>query len=188
MKRGVVITALLVLALGSTAPALAGGHVNFILGQKMLDDENVESVELEDQPELAVSASVAGTDWPVHIAADLVMSREEATVLGIDVEGATTELDLGVRKIWERKRLRPFVGGGVGFMSAEVDLAGFDDDDGTTGFWIDGGLFWRLGRRFNIGFEARVSQAEVSLFGTDTDIGGNHAGLLLGFGWPPSGS
>jgi len=44
-------------------------------------------------------------------------------------------------------------------------------------------LFWRLGKRFNIGLDVRYSKAEITLFNVDVDAGGTHAGLLLGWGW-----
>jgi len=87
----------------------------------------------------------------------------------------TTELDFGVRKVWEKGALRPYFGGGLGLVTGarEVDT-GFgtvDDDDTALGIWIGGGIFWRLGSRFNIGLSARYSQASVDLFGVEVEAG-----------------
>jgi hypothetical protein len=45
-------------------------------------------------------------------------------------------------------------------------------------------VFWRLGRRFNIGIEARVTRGEITIGPFDVEAGGEHFGLLLGFGSP----
>jgi hypothetical protein len=71
----------------------------------------------------------------------------------------------------------------------EVDLGGpdlqFDDD--AIGLWVDGGVLWRLGKRFNLGFEGRFTKAELEadIGGQSFDVegGGFHVGMLLGFGW-----
>jgi hypothetical protein len=60
------------------------------------------------------------------------------------------------------------------------------DDDMVVGAWVGGGVFWHLGRVFNIGFSARYSKATVTFFGIDGEGGGTHAGVLLGWGWPAS--
>ena len=48
---------------------------------------------------------------------------------------------------------------------------------------MDGGIFWRLGKRFNLGLEARFSAAQVKLSGRDVQAGGVSVGLILGWGW-----
>ena len=70
----------------------------------------------------------------------------------------------------------------MALINGEVEALGASYDDDGTGFWVDGGVFWRLGRRFNAGFEARVSRGEISLFDTDLEAGGEHIGFVLGFG------
>jgi hypothetical protein len=50
--------------------------------------------------------------------------------------------------------------------------------------WAGGGVFWRLGRRFNLGGTVRWSDAQVTLFDNDVQAGGVTYGLLLGWGWP----
>jgi len=169
--------ALLVLA----APSFGTDYqVNFFLGQKMLDKEDWEPAE--DQSEFGAITTFGGEDWPVHIAADLLGSQEDVTEMGIDATASTTELDFGVRKIWGKNKLHPFLGGGLAVINGEIEALGVSVDDDGTGYWIDGGLFWRLGKRFNIGFEARYSRADITLLGVDGDAGGEHIGLILGFG------
>ena len=166
----------------SIAPGLAQYEINFILGQKMLEEDDWAPVE--DQGEFGVAASIGGEDWPVLLALDLLVSATEETVLGFDVDGSTSELAVGIRKIWHPGKARPFVGGGLAFINGEVEAFGVSEDDNATGYWVNGGVFWRLGARFNIGVDVRISRGEVELFGFDAEAGGEHIGLILGFGKP----
>jgi hypothetical protein len=174
----------LVLVAASVTPSHAGMEydVNFVLGNKSLDENDWEP--FEDQPELAVCSAFGKADWPVRIALDLMGSRDDRHLLGTTISGSTTEFDVGVRKIWNRNRTRPFLGGGLAFVTGRIEIGGSDIEDDGGGAWIDGGAFWRLGKRFNIGVEARVSRAEISIGPVDVEAGGDHIGLILGFGSP----
>jgi len=56
--------------------------------------------------------------------------------------------------------------------------------DTATGVWLDGGAFWRPGKHFNIGVEARVSRATTEpVTGVGMEAGGFHLAMILGFGW-----
>ncbi|HKY32259.1 MAG TPA: outer membrane beta-barrel protein [Candidatus Polarisedimenticolia bacterium] len=179
----------LIVALGLAAPATvqaaSTGHANFFLGFKMLDEDDWEP--LESQPAFGAEVSWGGDDWPILIATDLLLSADDDDEFGADVEARTAELDLGVRKIWEVDNVRPYVGGGIGLISAEVEvetpLGDVDDDDNAIGLWAGGGVFWRLGERFNLGVSGRWSKAEVEFAGADVEAGGLSLGLLLGWGW-----
>ena len=142
------------------------GNVNFFLGQKSLDSD----------------------DWPVNVAIDILVSADEATELGIRFESITSEINGGVRKIWEvsGSSFRPYIGGGLAIISAELEGTSFttvSDDDSSLGIWLNGGVYWTLGRSFNLGLDLRYSRAEVNIFGVDVEAGGTHAGLILGYHW-----
>jgi len=183
-KLRIVVVALLVSTV-IASPTVASGNVNFFLGQKMLEEGDWEPIE--NQGEFGAQITVGKEQWPVQIAIDVLGSSKEDEVFGIDVRGGTVEVDFGVRKIFGKNDVHPFVGGGIAsiFGVAEGELFGFsvDDDDSAAGFWVDGGVFWRLGKRFNIGLDVRYSKAEIKLFNVDVNAGGTHAGLLLGWGW-----
>jgi hypothetical protein len=178
-------------ALLTASAASAGPQVNFFLGQKALDgDWN----PIDRQAELGAVMTFGREAWPVQIAADVLVAGEDGTLPGaVDVKGATYELASGVRKIWGKKAFHPFAGAGVAIVGAKVELesaaGSADDTDTSVGPWIDGGVFWRLGMRFNLGVNVRWSHADVDLdFGPgipspEMDAGGLHYGLLLGFGW-----
>jgi hypothetical protein len=187
--KAVVCGALLVLAtMASPPPARAEstGDVNFILGTKQLDKNDWQPVE--SQGEFGVEVTWGGSHWPIRIATDYLASTREDNLpgTGLRVQGTTWEWAFGVRKVWENKAVRPYVGGGLMMAAAqsEVKTIGKEDDFGF-GAWVGGGVFWRLGTRFNIGVAGRISGAKVDLgSATGVQAGGSHLGLILGWGWP----
>jgi hypothetical protein len=201
MKRAAVTIALVAAAAFTFTPvrADAAGNVNFFLGQKNLDlnNQNVPDLEqVEDQFAFGAIMSFGATDWPVQIAADVLVTADQQTISGVDLSSTTFEFDAGVRwLIYKKGKVFPYVGAGVGLIgaAAELDFGGglgkFDDGDASLGFWADGGVFFRLGSHFNIGVDLRYSDASVDLdFGNgivaqDLNAGGFSYGLLVGFGW-----
>lgn len=178
------------------AHADSTGNVNFFLGQKSLSSSDWEPVET--QGEFGAIMSFGQKDWPIDIAVDvLVSAKEEDAYDGLigsyTFTGTTYEIDFGVRKVWGKKATRPYVGAGIGLIGAGAELetgfASVDADDTGIGYWLDAGIFWRLGSHFNIGLDLRYSGADVDLdFGNgftaqNIGAGGFSYGLLLGFGW-----
>jgi hypothetical protein len=185
VRKAAAVIALLVVA-GIGYPAIARaeskGEVNFVLGKKMLDRNDWEPNE--DQGEFGAEVTWGGSDWPIAFATDLVASSHGGDIPGFRIEAQTSELAFGVRKIWEAGPARPYVGGGIAKMDAQLELNSALEDDTVLGGWVGAGIFWRLGPRFNIGLAGRVSRGKVTLFGAEIEAGGTHAGLLLGWGWP----
>ena len=174
---------LVLIACASGAQAMEV-NINFLLGGKGLDND--------DWGETTFGA----TSWPVAIALDYIGSARYDEVLvtspvpaKIDLVQGTGEFDFGVRKIWKAGKARPFVGGGFGIIGARqevpsgIGLLTLEDTDAALGVWFNGGAFWRLGKKFNLGVDLRLSTAEVTLFGQDVQAGGAILGLLLGWGW-----
>lgn len=186
-----IFAALLVLSVFNAHAYGWTGNVNFFLGQRMLDKDDWEP--LEEQTQFGLLVDFKKENWPVSIAIDYLSSNDEVTqydtfsALNWTFEASTTEIDVGVRKIFDGSgsQMKPYVGGGVAFIDAEVEVTnGFltvKDDDNGTGFWLNGGVYWTLGQGFNLGVDLRYSSADGD--DTDLDAGGSHVGLLLGFHW-----
>ena len=84
--------------------------------------------------------------------------------------------------------MRPYIGGSLAFIGAwlEAQTGRFDyvrDSDYGVGLWLNGGFIWTLSESFNIGFDVRVTGAEVTVFDQTRKAGGFHSGLILGFRW-----
>ena len=188
MKRQILLWAGFVLAMVAAAtPALAEGNANFVLGGRWLDEDEWEPVE--EQGVFGVTVDFGKASWPVHLAAGFMVSSKDEDEGAVDITGTVSELSFGVLKLWEEGNVHPYVGGGLAAVSGEVEVEGPGGDasaDASSGaIYAQGGVFWRIGRRFNIGGDVRV------LFGSDLEDDGFERdadyfqlGLLLGWGWP----
>ena len=162
------------------------GNVNFTLGAKALDKDDWEPAE--EHGEFGINVDFRRQEWPVNIAIAILGSAGDGDIEGINVDGATSELRFGIRKIWEPNEImRPFLGCGLEFISAEFEASYLgskvSDDDTGAGIWLCGGIYWTLNNSFNLGFELGYSTGEITLFDEDGDAGGGHAALLLGYHW-----
>jgi len=166
MRRSLGLTAVLLMALG-TAPVLAGGNVNFMLGTRHMTDNDIwnESelfnIDLQDQVMYGVIVDFGGVNWPVNIELGIQGSAMDSddrpnSFEQDEFEARLLEFNVGVLKVWEvgsRSNVRPYVGGGLTLMDAEVKLtvqvAGLGTDsttfsDTSQGLYAHGGVFWRL--------------------------------------------
>jgi hypothetical protein len=198
----------LILIAGATQTPAGKKSFNFFLGQKWIsdlsDEESDSILDLEKQPDIGVEMSFGGNDWPVMVAVDILASAADDSAsynyygygIDADIESRNVEVDVGVRKTWEfaHSNIRPYIGGGLatahGELELDVDssLGSFSQDDAAlgVGLWVGGGVYWRLGERFNLGFNLRHSTAEVDfddLGVENVDLGGTHLGLVLGWGY-----
>jgi hypothetical protein len=190
----------MICAMGSEVYALQQtdwtGNINVFLGSKTLDDDDWDPIDKQD--EFGIKVDFRQRSWPVSIAIEYSYSSDEDDMLiwdpffgyvDLDIEGNTSELCFGVRKIWDHfPMVRPFIGGGIAFISAEFELSALgdsvSDDDTAFGIWIGGGVYWTISEHFNIGLDLKWSEAqEVTLFGVDGEAGGSHFGLLVGYHW-----
>jgi hypothetical protein len=206
--HSLLLAAALVLCAALTAPALASGDANLLIGEKSLSDELFDGAGVDGQSMMGVAVSL-DLNWPVMLAIDLLTTSKDATV-AIEAENLlefwtdvqTTELDVGVRKFWGDK-LKPYIGGGLAYIeldSIQIEHGDFgvpgseyfdtiiDDSDSGIGIWLNTGLLYRVGQYINIGIDIRYSDAEADLLPFDAetltlDSGGTHYGVLIGYHW-----
>ncbi len=198
MKKALIIVAMVMLAFVLVVPSAYAegdwtGNLNFILGQKTMDGD---WDPVDEQGLFGINIDFGKRSWPVHMAIDLTGTSTTGTdPFWGDIEGSTGEFNLGARKIWEIDSFKPFIGGGLSFMSAEVKFkdVGFSCDGTTTGLWFGGGAYWTLGERFNLGFDLKQSSGKIAseditctggwMMTDDLEVGGTQMGLLLGIHW-----
>src|SRR5262245_57462942 len=195
-----------ILASPAVAPAAETvGSVNFSVGKTKLD-QDLEPAD--DQTGFGVQMSFGKEGWPVLFAIDLMFSAGDGTQSysyyglyygKLDVDVRTNEFAVGVRKEWGKKSIHPFIGGGLQwtYTNVDADFIAFgvttapfvDDSDSSVNYWANAGLYWRLGKHFNLGVNVRYRDSEATLreefFGTeaDFDTSGVHYGALFGVGW-----
>ena len=180
--------------------ASAEGNVNFVLGGRGLDDDYWRPTE--DHGAFGINFDFAKESWPVSLALGLHGSAGSEDLFEdchrcdsqpyrgeTEIEATVGELSVGV--LWRPEtghKLRPYLGGGLAFVSAEKEsrlrFGGVSDDDESTGFYLNGGLAWRIGRHVNGGLDARlVTGTDVTIFDEEGDADYVQLGVLLGYGW-----
>jgi hypothetical protein len=156
----------------------SAGNINFFLGKKYLDKDDWEPFHKHDEWGILLDFKLED-EWPIFIAIDILHSEDEVK---------TTELNIGVRKIWDSPyHMHPFVGGGIAVIQAEIEGTPFDTpvskNETGGGVWAGGGVYWTLGEHVNMGLDLRWSKARISRAFAETDVGGEHAGLIVGYHW-----
>ena len=159
-------------------PTRSMGNISFFLGKKFLDRKDWEPFDKHDEWGILLDLKFEET-WPIFIAVDLLHSEDEAK---------TTELNIGVRKVWDNSmQVHPFIGGGLALIKAEIEGTALDTplpkDKIGGGIWIGGGVYWTLSQHLNLGLNLRWSKAKLSRAFQQIDVGGKHAGLTLGYHW-----
>lgn len=197
MNKRIALIGLLALC-AVPAASYADGNANFIFGIRQFDENDWDPVE--DQGVFGVDVDFGEPEWPIGLDIGFhVSSAEEDLVnnfffLGdVDLKVTVSEVSFGVLKTWKtgKGEVRPFLGGGgsVIKLEAEFDSTGigndFDEDDTTFALYGRGGVYWRIGSRFNIGVDARfLGGNDFEIEGIDFDASYFQVGLLLGWGWP----
>jgi hypothetical protein len=191
-----MLSGLVILGIRSEALAKQDGwtgNINVFFGAKTLDQEDWAPVD--EHTEVGIDADFRPNSWPVNIAVDYLFSESDSELLfdpflGVtEFKAETSELNIGIRKIWDRlPYARPFLGGGLSFIRGEfkgIPISGntISDSDTGIGVWLGGGFYWTLTDHFNLGLELTFSTAEINLFGVDADAGGGHFGFLAGYHW-----
>ena len=187
---------LVVLAAGAPGASAFEGNVNVFVGQKWLEKGDWEPIET--QGELGVLLAFGETRSPIHFALDILHSEDDAMTevegLGAaEFQGKTTEYGVGIRKVFRRFAItHPHIGAGATFAVGEFDvvfpgLGRSQVDDTAFGWWVDGGITWRLASHFNLGVEVRYSRYALEFgnifLANRVEGGGFHAGALVGYGW-----
>jgi opacity protein-like surface antigen len=192
MNRTLLTSALMLIS-GLTIAAEFTGNVSGLHGNKKLDNDDWG--DFDSQSEFGVISDFKMTNWPVSIAVDAFISADSDDDVyndnndNIDIDAVTTELHVGVRKIWNISgtNLSPYIGGGLayvnGYQETEINGNETDDDDSDIGTWIGTGIYWRPISHLNIGFDLRYSQAEVTINDQDLETGGLHTGVFAGYHW-----
>ena len=190
-----LVPALLALGLSQAAEA---GNVNFTLGTRQFTDSALEPVE--EQAVVGVNVEWNQETLPFSLVVGLHRSSDDRNVGAafrdrVSAELTVVDLSFGIAKIWDKHpHARPFVGGGLSLIHAEAEVSFFGLTEGDEavelGLYLDGGIFWRVGKTFNVGITGRYTLTEVEddvlferLNDFEADLDSLQVGMILGWGW-----
>lgn len=208
-RYGIAWTVFLATAL-AVGPALAApGELGLRVGQSSLADDGLDRAGVDSVPEIGLTAGL-DLGWPVMLVGAVLWASDDATQdvsgqfpLAVDTEAESFEVDLGVRRVFRKKQaFRPYVGGGVAWLQLDVEQVQrgsfgpgteftdtvLDDDDSGVGYWLGGGLEYRL-RRIHFGVDLRFSRGSADLEAAggggslEFDTGGMSLGAFTGVHW-----
>lgn len=171
------------------------GNLNVGAGLKFLDGDWQDMAGFTDETALRVAADLRKRKWPINIALDFTYAFAPEVYQDLSRNGnglakqtiRTYEIGAGVRKIFDFRlySVRPFFGGGLGYVYTEWDLKSdvyqSRTGSGASGFWLNGGVYWELDRHFNVGIDWMYSWAKISFYSTPLNNGGQHLSMLLGY-------
>lgn len=167
-------------------PAHAGGrdnHVSLYFGQRSLDED--DWAPLEDQTTFGIEFWRESPDNPVGFEVGIMGSSDEGDVGGFDFEVSTGELYAGVRKSFGDQAVHPYLGGGLSFINAEVELSGGgSDDDSSAAIYAHGGVLFDVSESMYLGLDVRtLIGSDLSIAGVSTDADYVQFAAMIGFGF-----
>lgn len=190
--RGIVIAGLL--AAASAAPALCA-EINLNTYPLAIRGLNADDWDpIEHQVGFGNTVDMGEPGWPIHLAFGLHASigADDTNSFNVDdIVGSVGEMSFGITKVWETKGgTRPFLSGGLSFVSAYYQVNGFggldvDDSDDSLGGWVEAGVYWRLTSHFNLGLHGRfLGGTSITIFGVEGDADYWQFGPMIGWSWP----
>lgn len=213
MKKHILLFIVFVLSvwvIPQTAGAYMPFNVNAFIGGKAMGNDDWG--RYDDQAEFGVMADFKEKGWPVSLvvqgfySADGESESHDTDYWGdgddsyyyYGEEAYTSELNIGIKKIFNLSNAWNFyIGGGGALVKGGVEVTEVEyiddhyyyrdtdkEDDTGYGYWAAIGFYKTFWRHFNVGLEVRYSDAEIKLFDRDTEAGGVHGGLVLGYSWP----
>lgn len=183
--KNVIVSLSLSLTLSIANADEFSGHIGGFIGVKALNSSDWP--DLDTHNSLGFIFDIKKDGWPVSIALDVIDTGGKHKHDGLEDLGHSTEFHLGARKIFinPRSKVQPYIGGGVSFMSAEIELQAnnttMTQDDSDVGVWVGAGMYYEINPEFVFGFDARYSQGDVVLFDKERDAGGIFAGATVGY-------
>jgi opacity protein-like surface antigen len=156
-------------------------RISIYLGQRNLDEDDWDPVDQQAVFGVEYAREKAGD--AIGFEVGLMGSTDDDTVAGVDIEGTVSELYAGVRKTFGEDVVRPYVGAGLSYVSAKVDIEGFGDDDDQSGaIYLHGGVDFDITESFFLGLDLRfLFGSDIELLGESGDADYGQLALALGF-------
>jgi hypothetical protein len=174
------------LCAAGSVPAFGSGNADFLAGWRSADKDFFGPND--DMGVAGVMVDYGKDSWPIHLCLSTMSSGSDDS----GRKAGITEYAVGVMKIWEPKKggvFRPFAGAGAAAVTAafvtDLGEANLVETDSAPALYVDGGVLWRTGQRFNIGAGVRFLTSADLTIGDDTgDVRFFQFHVMAGFGWP----
>lgn len=188
IKKG-LLAALLILPLHNAQASDWSGNIGGFIGSKKLQDN--AWAQHDKQKTIGVISDFRKTNWPVSIAVNLSGSGHEEKVDGQKDESLNGELQIGLRKVFEREGspFKPYFGGGISRVKSEIKLTGQpgqgseSEKDSGIGYWLGVGSYYEMSDHFQLGVDLSYSKAKVDLSGIERNTGGLQTVFTVGYHW-----
>lgn len=194
MRRlGLVVLVVVFAGLASGARAEMAGNVQFLVGQRWLEDDQWSPID--EPPIFGVEVDFAPKDSPIRVALAAIMSGESKSgsdpFFGVPGDAQAGFFEISAGFLWhpvKKAIVRPYLGAGVLTMGATIDddFGAFvsDDIDQSFGFYGNVGVFFKVGESFNIGVDGRIVRGtDLEFRGLEVNGDYEQVGLLIGFSW-----
>jgi len=143
-------------------------RISLYVGRRDLDEDDYDPVDQQYGGGIEFSHERSGSaiGWEIGV----MGSGDKSDSGGTQVDGATGEVYAGLKKSFGDGNVRPYVGAGVSYIGAAIDLTGpGDEHDESIAGYAHGGLTIDLTQALYIGADFRA------LFGSDIELGGADA-------------
>jgi hypothetical protein len=170
------------------------GNVQFLVGQTYLSDF---WKPLDEPMGFGVEVDFAPKKSPIRVALATRFSFETESVstpyFGEIGKVGAGFLEFSGGFLWLPLRhgvVRPYLGGGAvqifaGFGAGSgSDFWDGGDGDASFGFYADGGIFFKVGDTFNVGFDGRIVRGtNITIAGVEGNANYTQVNMLFGFSW-----
>ena len=176
---------LLLMTTSMTKANELSGHISGLIGLKFMNNSDWPNINTHFS--MGFISDIKKESWPVSITLSLMDTGSEYEHNGSKDLSHSTEYHLGISKIFQNhdSKIQPYIGGGVAFMSAELEyqtsINTMTEDGRDVGLWLGAGMYYEINPEFVLGLDARYSQGEAILFNAERDIGGLSAGATIGY-------
>ena len=185
IPKSIVIVMLLLLNTSAANAEELTGHIGVFAGGKFMNNSDWGNLDMHNA--MGYMFDITKDPWPISIALAIMDTGGLYEHGGMTDLGHTTEYQLGLCKYFvnSNPKLQPYIGGGISYMHAELELevnnSATIDDDNTVGGWLGAGMYYEINPIFMLGLDVRYSHGEVMLFDKERNAGGVFSGLTVGY-------
>jgi opacity protein-like surface antigen len=171
-----------VIAAMSLAPLpgfAAGANITGTVGFRQLDADQWSPTETEAM--FGVLADFSFWEAPLHIELGLRGSGDSGNRNGDRLKQSVGDFSAGIAVIPDYGYMRPYVSFGLAAVEVENKLNGNSESDSSAGWYVGGGVLWRMAPNFDVGVDARYLGGTSVFNGFDVDS--YTIAARVGWGW-----